>query len=234
MKHPLYVTTVSRPAYTYIHHPEHRVTAPVLFICPVQASAGSAAVQGRLRGTENMKVAGFIRAWVSPSGLLLLFLAFTTTTITGVQRADGASYSSQDDSTDNTESCPTEEFACLDDATCSACLDVASTNSAEVNDCVELASSSSSSESSVCTSQMNSPCCVDEASGYECLDNELFLEYMLCVVESEGCFVDEITCDDDVGSELDTASNGATARSRSGSTVAFVGYLLVCLLSLEL
>lgn len=162
-------------------------------------------------------VTGLSRALV-PSWALLLFLIVTTTPTLLSSRADGAISTANEDSTENTESCPTEEFACLDDETCSSCLAVTVTGSAEVNECVELASSSATT---VCTSGMGAPCCMDEVSEHDCLYNEPFVEYMLCALENEGRLADEISCDS-VGSLSGSSGGNPTASVWGRATAMFV------------
>lgn len=168
---------------------------------------------------------GLLRALAAqraPLLLLLLLLIATSITTHNIRGVDGASFASTetDYSTDNTESCPTEEFACLDDETCSSCLAVTSTNGADIDQCLKLASSSSSSATTACSSGMGSPCCIDEVSEHECLYNELFVEYMLCVLENEGCLVDEISCDAALGSLSGSSDGSATAGVGGRSTAA--------------
>lgn len=73
-------------------------------------------------------------------------------------------------------------------------------------------------------------------SEHECRYNELFVEFMLCVLENEGCLVDGISCDTAVGSSNSESSGGSAMVARiGGGFTAVVGiYCALVVLSLPI
>lgn len=131
-----------------------------------------------------MMVVGFLRVFVS----VALVLSFSTTPL--VQRACGSSTSDK-----RVNECPEDvDAACGGDETCISCF-APETSSSEYKTCLMAAESDDGGLSmQICSLFVAMPCCLDEASENECLDNDLFRTYWLCRLEN-GCSIDDITCD---------------------------------------
>lgn len=160
---------------------------------------------------------GFTRAFAS--GVLLL-LAISSTKL--VPLVDGASSSADDVAV----ACGTELIACQDDPTCvTGCLQDGDLDT-DTQECFEALGfvSSTSSTSATCDDAVSSACCLDSASEDDCLENDAFVDYWLCVVGTLGCSNDEIDC------------NGAMSYTDLGtsSTAAVVSVTCVFMLLLQL
>ena len=174
-----------------------------------------------------MTTAGFVR--VLASGVPL-FLATTITTTTLVQPA-GAFSSELTNApvtgfaTDDTDAtCSTELTACVADATCTIC-HTGGSNSAATDKCQLFNPATTSSLG--CDFMLDSACCLDDVSDFECLDNEAFVAFQICFIEQYGCSVDEITCDGDESTNATdraTSNLGATLTAVALSS-AFIGLL---------
>lgn len=119
----------------------------------------------------------------------------TMTTTNLVQPAEGAS----SDSNSYTTECATEILACQEDDTCfNGCFAGEKNGTVETHACIDALGlvSSGSFASASCDDVMTAACCLDGVSDSECLENEAFVEYMLCFAGTMDCVADEITCDD--------------------------------------
>lgn len=175
-----------------------------------------------------MTTAGFLRILSSAVPLLL---AITTTTTTTLVQLAGAFSSDLTNApvtgytTDGTDAmCFTEQTACAADATCTTCHSGGS-NSAAVDECLMFNTVTTSSRG--CDFRLDSACCMDDVSDFECLDNEAFVALEICFLEEHGCAVDEITCD---GDKSTNATDGTTSDLGATSTAlalscAFMGLL---------
>lgn len=131
-----------------------------------------------------MMVIGFLRVLVS----VALVLSFSTTPL--VQRACASSTSDK-----LVDECPEDvDAACGSDETCTSCF-TPEASSSEYKTCITAAESDDVELSTrICLVFLAMPCCLDEASENECLENDLFLTYWLCRL-GNACSIDEITCD---------------------------------------
>lgn len=148
-----------------------------------------------------MVVPGFLR--VLDSGMLLL-LATTNTLL--VQRAEAASSAlAVDDGV-----CQGEVEACYDSGeTCRTCLGVNDTVKTELAVlCAEgLDSEDSDSSEVTCDSVRSLFCCLDVMTPESaCLDDDEFVEYARCFLESWGCPIGETVCETSSTQETVTAA----------------------------
>lgn len=148
-----------------------------------------------------MVVPGFLR--VLDSGMLLL-LATTNTLL--VQRAEAASSAlAVDDGV-----CQGEVEACYDSGeTCRTCLGVDDTVKTELAVlCAEgLDSEDSDSSEVTCDSVRSLFCCLDVMTPESaCLDDDEFVEYARCFLESWGCPIGETVCETSSTQETVTAA----------------------------
>lgn len=158
-----------------------------------------------------MKVVALLHTW--STGALL---AATATTL--VQPV-GASSSSSDE-------CSTLWTACNQDATCPSC---SNTYTAEYDTCadsISVAGLESSTE--YCSVLTERVCCLVSVSYLDCLESDLFMETWLCVLESNGCLVDELPCaaDESVSSDSrgeESSSDESAESSSSDSEESLIG-----------
>lgn len=169
---------------------------------------------------------GLLRV-LAPSAMLLL----TTTTIaTLLQPAGGASSSGAE----LFEQCSTEYLACSTDETCAECSLLPETSSPAFDACIDdVTADGAASSTAACFGFQAGICCLEEASDKSCLQNDQFVEYWLCFLESAGCSDDELTCDDiaDSGGSVVPSSNAAATLIHA-STVGLASALLTHFLPL--
>lgn len=168
---------------------------------------------------------GLLRV-LAPSAMLLL----TTTTTTLVQPAGGATSSGAE----LFEQCKTEYLDCSTDDTCAECSFFTEASSPAFDACIDdVTADGAASSTAACFGFQAGICCLEEASDKACLQNDRFVEYWLCFLESAGCSEDELTCDDiDDGGGSVVPSSDAAATLIHASTVGLVSALFTHFLPL--
>ena len=127
---------------------------------------------------------------------------------------------------DTGDACLDERAACTADATCINCFAAGSSSAAEL-ECREINALITSEED--CAANLDTICCLDAASEFECLDNEAYVGLAMCDLEDYGCLVDEITCD---GDESTTEFDGAVGHRGPASIAIAFSFTFMVLLSL--
>lgn len=116
-------------------------------------------------------------------------------------------------------SCDRELNACFEDAECEACEAFSPPASGYAYDEDTTSFSeycsghSSGSSGAACANDGAAICCHDELSSLEngvgCLDNELYLDYVMCAHQIKGCSIDDVRC-------IDFASFADRGRTSKG------------------
>lgn len=121
--------------------------------------------------------------------------------------------------------CLDETFACSADETCQSCQTAAS-SSAAVQEC---AFGDIATDGDDCEETLDTACCLNELSEYDCLENELYVARWNCTLDSLGCVVEKITCD---GADSTSDLDGALANFGCTSTVIAFSCAFMVLLPL--
>lgn len=156
---------------------------------------------------------GLLRALASGA----LLLAATTTPSTLASTGD---LPTTDDSID---SCVDEIDACQADDECLACID-ADSASADQDTCADAWIAEVDAESmseSICAGLVGTLCCSAIGFGTDCLDNQAFVEWVACSVGD--CAEDDTVCDEVLGGEGTTASDGDTSTVGTAAATLAVG-----------
>lgn len=178
-----------------------------------------------------MVMASFLRVFSASSGATLLLLATTTTTTVMLQLVDGATTaSSATTSTTTSEEsdvprlCGNEYTACSANDTCTACLNAIDEYETEIDECGGTLDFTSLATSSwaACDEFDAFACCVDEVSDEECLGDDNFVQYWLCIEAANGCGVLEISCEG-LNSGATTATPATFGIASTAAAAAAVG-----------
>eukprot|EP00904_Undaria_pinnatifida_P011753 jgi/Undpi1/7708/HiC_scaffold_23.g10181.m1 len=108
---------------------------------------------------------------------------------------DDSTFTTDFSTDDFTYVCPTVVQACTADETCANCISTAVDSGEEITDCrIELGHDEIESSTVTCSDNMGIACCLDKVADEDCLANDEFADFFLCLLATVGCTDDEITC----------------------------------------